>query len=251
MAGAWILVGDMAIGGEGVVRKTKHPAQVKTTAHDGEIPIRGPKRESYRSAILDAALDVFSEVGYQSAQIREIAKRAGVAVGTIYNLYQNKECLYQAIMDDHAFDIAAAFSELFQSNLHELELLYRYIELKARLTDINEKALRLYFLESGAARFSPRAGLASKKVEAYNNLLITLAEIIQRAIEKGQLRRGFDPFDLAVALGSITNGFSVLQIEYPGQHSFRSKVNMIFELMFSSLASREELQKIMNAEKET
>ena len=65
-----------------------------------------------KQALKTAAYDVFSKKGYKEAGISEIAKRAGVAVGSFYNYYNNKEAIFldvyveendrirQAMMDD-------------------------------------------------------------------------------------------------------------------------------------------------------
>ncbi len=65
-----------------------------------------------RQALKTAAYDVFSKKGYKETGISEIAKRAGVAVGSFYNYYNNKEVIFldvyveendrvrQAMMDD-------------------------------------------------------------------------------------------------------------------------------------------------------
>ena len=65
-----------------------------------------------RQALKTAAYDVFSKKGYKAAGISEIAKQAGVAVGSFYNYYNNKEAIFldvyveendrvrQAMMDD-------------------------------------------------------------------------------------------------------------------------------------------------------
>lgn len=65
-----------------------------------------------RQALKIAAYDVFSKKGYKETGISEIAKRAGVAVGSFYNYYDGKETIFldvyieennrirQAMMDD-------------------------------------------------------------------------------------------------------------------------------------------------------
>lgn len=50
--------------------------------------------------ILDAALDVFSKRGFGEATTAEIARRAGVAEGTIYNYYRSKRDLVVALIRD-------------------------------------------------------------------------------------------------------------------------------------------------------
>jgi TetR/AcrR family transcriptional regulator, mexJK operon transcriptional repressor len=48
--------------------------------------------------VLDAAVTVFAEKGFQRATIRDIALVAGVSDGTIYNLFDNKAALLHAIL---------------------------------------------------------------------------------------------------------------------------------------------------------
>lgn len=50
-------------------------------------------------AILDAARQVFAERGYHGSTMREIASRAGVATGTLYLYFGNKEALYVALLE--------------------------------------------------------------------------------------------------------------------------------------------------------
>jgi AcrR family transcriptional regulator len=52
-----------------------------------------------RQHILDVAALVFSERGFSRTSIREIANAAGVADGTIYNVFENKEALLLALVD--------------------------------------------------------------------------------------------------------------------------------------------------------
>jgi len=55
--------------------------------------------ETRRAQILEAAVAVFAEKGYQRATVKEIAARAGVAPGTIYLYFKNKRDLLLAIAD--------------------------------------------------------------------------------------------------------------------------------------------------------
>jgi AcrR family transcriptional regulator len=48
--------------------------------------------------ILDAALAVFGEQGLAGARLDDIARRAGIAKGTIYLYFPNKEALFQAVV---------------------------------------------------------------------------------------------------------------------------------------------------------
>ncbi|MEC8192017.1 MAG: TetR/AcrR family transcriptional regulator [Myxococcota bacterium] len=53
-----------------------------------------------RVMITDAAIAVFAEKGYRSARVADVAKRAGVADGTIYLYFKNKEDLLLSIFEE-------------------------------------------------------------------------------------------------------------------------------------------------------
>ncbi|AFQ44609.1 transcriptional regulator [Desulfosporosinus meridiei DSM 13257] len=58
-----------------------------------------PREEKYH-AILDAATEAFAEYGYFTCQVSKIAKLAGVADGTIYLYFKNKEDILVSLFSD-------------------------------------------------------------------------------------------------------------------------------------------------------
>jgi AcrR family transcriptional regulator len=65
-------------------------------------------KQANRAAILDAALEVFVEVGYGAATVRDVIRRTGLAAGTFYNYFPDKETVFRAILDDAAERARAA-----------------------------------------------------------------------------------------------------------------------------------------------
>lgn len=57
---------------------------------------RGPKARRTRAAILQSAIELLREVGYERATMRMIADRAGVSTGNAYYYFRSKEELVQA-----------------------------------------------------------------------------------------------------------------------------------------------------------
>jgi len=76
-----------------------------------------------RDAILDAALEVFAQKGFQDATISEIAKRANVAEATIYEYFENKENLLFSIPErkqKEALDLLAFQLAGIKGALHKI-----------------------------------------------------------------------------------------------------------------------------------
>ncbi len=55
-----------------------------------------------RQAILDAAREVFGEVGFEAVTVRDIIRRTGLAAGTFYNYFRSKEEVASALSRDGA-----------------------------------------------------------------------------------------------------------------------------------------------------
>lgn len=62
-------------------------------------PIQEQLIKARREQILKAAIQVFAEKGFQRATIRDVAKTAGIADGTIYNYFENKTALILGILN--------------------------------------------------------------------------------------------------------------------------------------------------------
>jgi AcrR family transcriptional regulator len=70
----------------------------RTNIHSGR-PLRDRLIAVRRDHILDAATQVFAAKGFPRATIRDVARLAGVAEGTIYLYFENKEALLLGILD--------------------------------------------------------------------------------------------------------------------------------------------------------
>src|SRR6476646_10086215 len=60
---------------------------------------RRPDRADKRAAILRAAIDVFAARGFFNAQVADVARSAGVAAGTVYLYFRNKDDLLVSIFE--------------------------------------------------------------------------------------------------------------------------------------------------------
>ena len=61
--------------------------------------LRSQLRESVSVAILEAAEDLIAAKGLSGAPLLQIAKRAGVAVGTLYNYFEDRDALVRALFE--------------------------------------------------------------------------------------------------------------------------------------------------------
>jgi AcrR family transcriptional regulator len=89
-------------------------------------------QEETRTRLLEAARALFVEAGYRRATTREVAQRAGVAAGTLFNYFATKESLGAALLLQAAESAAAEFDATRRSGEPFEELLFAWAAIHLR-----------------------------------------------------------------------------------------------------------------------
>jgi AcrR family transcriptional regulator len=119
-----------------------------------------PRRSDTRQRIIEVALELFADKGYEKTALREIAERLGITKAALYYHFASKEALLAGIMESLVgpFDELVAWSEGQPRTIEtRRELLRRLGELLAgewagrwvRFTQENQPTLRLHDELSG------------------------------------------------------------------------------------------------------
>ena len=141
-------------------------------------------------SIQEAALRVIARKGMSAATMQEIADEAGVAKGTIYLYFRDRDELVEKTFDDaikqlHArVDAAIAIDEPFDQKLRAV------IGAKMAFFRENAEFFRLY-LSLRMPEGSPQQQRRQKKHchPEYQNRVNAFAAMLERAMEKGEVRR--------------------------------------------------------------
>ncbi|MGR3278980.1 TetR family transcriptional regulator [Acaryochloris marina NIES-2412] len=72
--------------------------------------------------ILNAAADIFDQVGYEAATTHQIAAKAGTAVGSLYQFFPNKAAIFNAMELRHIERVKVFWSELNTPGVVQLPL---------------------------------------------------------------------------------------------------------------------------------
>ena len=68
---------------------------------------RAATKAANRAAITGAARAVFAEMGYGGATVRDVVRRTGLASGTFYNYFPDKESLFRSVLQESAVEVRA------------------------------------------------------------------------------------------------------------------------------------------------
>ena len=69
-------------------------------AADGPPSLRRTQKEATRNRVIDAARELFDTQGYEGTTIREIARHAGVSVGSVFTTFASKGEILSQVMQD-------------------------------------------------------------------------------------------------------------------------------------------------------
>ncbi len=150
-----------------------------------------------RARLVEAALAVFSERG-PAAEMKEIAERAGVGVGTIYRNFPSKEDLVLAIMRDA---LAAAIAEACVAEAMDDPI----DGLRALLTSAFAMIERHGWLVEAmlGGQFLPNPQMRAEL--EHHQYSMRFERIIRRGVGQGRLRADLDvPVAAAMLAGTTT-----------------------------------------------
>ena len=92
-----------------------------------------------RSQILEGAIQVFKKKGYHKATVREIAKEAGIGLGSIYDYVNSKDDILYLFFENYAntfFEKVRSRASMVADPLQRLEITYRaFLEVAMELED--------------------------------------------------------------------------------------------------------------------
>jgi AcrR family transcriptional regulator len=146
---------------------------------------RAAKTAARRDAILEAALDEFSAKGFASARLEDVAKRAGIAKGTIYLYFADKESLFQELIRAKMVPVVGSIELALATNLPLRAIVEQAIEIFVREVYGTRRREVIRLLISEGPRF-PAVGEFYYR-EVLSRLLKALRGMLRNAHERGEL----------------------------------------------------------------
>ncbi len=164
--------------------------------------------------IRQAAIRLFSRKGFYKTRAEEIAQEAGVAVGTIYNYFRNKEEILLSIFRTEFEERMQLFRELLKSDIPVPEKIRRILEEYFSRLKSRGDLTRLLLQE----RFNPGPGFRTKLRELYREMISRIESLIEEGIDKGWVRP-CHPKIIAYAMFGVVESISAYALTYPDEES--------------------------------
>lgn len=143
--------------------------------------------DKYR-AIIEAAVKVIAENGYHNAQVSRIAREAGVADGTIYLYFHNKEDVLISLFQVKMGEFTAAAKEELESTGDPFERLARLVHLHFTNLEADRNLALVMQIQLRQSDPAIRLGIAEPLREYFH----LIEGVIKYGVEKGVFRLDLD-----------------------------------------------------------
>jgi AcrR family transcriptional regulator len=185
-----------------------------------------PRRRSSRAALVEAALEEFTERGYEAATVTDVARRAGVTTGALYAHFDGKlDLLLQALGLTPANQLLQQLATL--ARLESTDV----IRLVSEVMSAEPERASLLLLDAiVAARRDEQVAQALRAgVEAYERAVRQAAEA---GTELGLLDPALPPADLARVFGLLSIGrivMAALDASSPSAEAYDRLVELLLQ----------------------
>lgn len=146
---------------------------------------RAARNALHRQLVFEAAERAFAEKGVEDTKMEEIAAEAGVALGTLYNVFSGKAQLVAAIHETRMLEAVARADELARSTSDPVETLLMgvrgYVEFFAGHPDY----LRMHLREGYAWGLGGRGHATATRQQAWRESHAAQAALFERGIAAG------------------------------------------------------------------
>lgn len=146
---------------------------------------QSPKKLQRKTEIVEAAVKVFAEKGFFKAKVSDVAKEAGIADGTVYLYFKNKEDLLIYLFESKMGHILTRFNSQLAESTDPIEKMKLFFQIYFKIIKEDKKLAEVFQVELRQS---------AKFLKGYHNQkFIDFLNIIGDIINQGKQDGFFNP----------------------------------------------------------
>ena len=146
---------------------------------------RAEKSAARREAILAAALDEFAAQGFAATRLDDVARRAGVAKGTIYLHFRDKEALFQELVRSVLSPLVGMLETIAQTDAPLRSLAERIVDVFVNEIYATRRKDVIRLIITEGPRFPKLAEFYYREV--LSRVIRAMRGLLRHAIDRGEL----------------------------------------------------------------
>jgi AcrR family transcriptional regulator len=168
---------------------------------------REHRKHATRRQLLAAGRRLFGEQGLYESRIEDLTRHAGIAKGTIYGYFANKEALIEAVVSSGFHELLGHCHHAAQSGRTHAEVVTRVAEAHVEFFERNPDLMRIFHQMRGLLKFQRPEGRPLRRV--LENYLAGLAHVLSLHRRAPASRERPDAGTAAALFGAVSGILSV------------------------------------------
>ncbi|MCK4923651.1 MAG: TetR/AcrR family transcriptional regulator [Spirochaetes bacterium] len=195
------------------------------------------RKEQKRRLIMQAALKVFSKKGYSPTALDEIAQEAGIAKGTLYLYFKDKEDLISSTLMYVLDDLKYRMIEAIPENLPAVETLERIVLFMFQYFAENNEFYNIYLTILNYNLVSNYTSLFERMIARKKELFDFECQLVEEAKKQGHIREDMATMDIVMAFDGIVMNVIDQMFFHKGDDAFdpHKKTEMVMQLFLEGV----------------
>jgi AcrR family transcriptional regulator len=191
-----------------------------------------------RLEILKAAIDLFSERGFERTTVDEIASRANVGKGTIYLYFENKEKIFIAILESGIQAIIDRMDEILNESGDFQQRFEAMLKEHLQFAEDHREFYQVLLKERLNMKLIGDKDAQDRLMEKHQKTHQQLSQFMQIGIDQNQLRKG-DPNIFAFVFSGILSHFCFHWLTEKEKGSLVDQVPVILDFFYNGVGRKE------------
>ena len=193
------------------------------------------KKKNKKETIIEAAIRVFAGKGFYNSKVADVAKAAGVADGTIYLYFKNKDDLLISLFETKMEQILQRFNVILEKIISPPEKLMEFIQLHFEMIEEDKDLAEVFQVELRQS---------SKFLKDYHNqkfidFLNLIGSIIHEGQKNGQFRPEINIHTMKLAIFGALDELARQWIlsDNPSSHDLKKTAGELSETFIRSMSA--------------
>ncbi len=192
--------------------------------------------EQTREKLLDGALTVFSQKGYDAARLEDIAQAAEVTRGAIYHHFGNKAQLFKTLVEQAEKQGNQAVFQAIGEGGSFIEIAERVLVYSLRLLETDRRFREVMTLLLKTMGSNELANLPRQRDAQSRTQIEQIAGFFQMGLAQKAVRPDLDPSIAARAFIAYQNGLIMLWLTAPQAFSIDTDAQALAEMFTRGIA---------------
>lgn len=182
-----------------------------------------------KKTIFAALKEIIIKKGLKNIRMDEIAKKAGIAKGTIYLYFKSKDDLLLKFTENFFVRLKQIVNEAKETKGTSIDKLKKFIQLDLMFFEENIDIIEIMVHQSEAIKIISNKSFQKKIHQSFFELMNSIAGILKDAISEGHIT-GIKPLEGSFILLNLINSFGGIRIHNIDITPLHKKTNKVLKI---------------------